>query len=755
MLGILAVLGACLATAVVQTEDDRLHFLGETVKTYDIPFGSSRVPAHSNIVRFYAPGGLLEDEAAGGGSAPYGADASGYGEIVGTYERRCGAEDGRIAPHRGSSERLGGDVASVSGTGAAGDEGAIQMSMRSRIDSVYLAGSGYVIFEHFRIPLAGLYSTPFVHDGMHIFASSTNAPHVINSTFILITTVLVRVYDLVACVKKDISFSYLNCPNEGVYDFEIRGSELVLDDRAYELGAAIVAVYYSADYNGLRYLTRLYEESVVNTDFSLPGYASSTEARSAKLYFIGGFIGFVVSGLVLALLSPFISARPSVRTTESVSDGVSVGVFVQQPCVVYRRRLLVPELAGRLLDVKNDGLVSILYSGKVSYRAVLITELTRQFLSRRSELINYTFQAQDDNKKETPEATVTEESSGTDIVGARTGGECYYLGSRLIPFDGSSRKLKDCVLAFVQALEFLHGRGLVHGCVCPENMRITEHGSLRIQCIFRNDGWQSPGQLSAGDEADGPVTQPTVRDDIFSMGCTIHYFLTGHHPFESAPPGHPVTHPHAPSHITSPPADSDQNILSEPELDAVTSEHYEPFCSAVYSRVLRQRRIPTIEANILGRRYRVRITDRIEHDLVYHCIFSGDIRISRHPYFWDWNEKMELVCDFSDFILNDVTIRPKIERLKPLIFRGPWSDSIDASLLSATKRTYNTSKLVDLVRFIRNSYRHSIDIQNKQAYDRLEGGICQYFLNQFPRLFMAIYKNKHIRTEDAFKKYFE
>lgn len=44
--------------------------------------------------------------------------------------------------------------------------------------------------------------------------------------------------------------------------------------------------------------------------------------------------------------------------------------------------------------------------------------------------------------------------------------------------------IKEDIFIFANALDQLHNKGIVHGRICPENLRINTHGSLKIQDIF-------------------------------------------------------------------------------------------------------------------------------------------------------------------------------------------------------------------------------------------------------------------------------
>ncbi len=95
---------------------------------------------------------------------------------------------------------------------------------------------------------------------------------------------------------------------------------------------------------------------------------------------------------------------------------------------------------------------------------------------------------------------------------------------------------------------FAHGRGLMHGSVCPQNIHVLPDGTVRVLALGiagllaphierLGNQWGSPAYLAPEQLRDKVLTP---QSDIYSLGIVFYEFLTGKHPFpdsrDAAPP---------------------------------------------------------------------------------------------------------------------------------------------------------------------------------------------------------------------------
>ena len=127
--------------------------------------------------------------------------------------------------------------------------------------------------------------------------------------------------------------------------------------------------------------------------------------------------------------------------------------------------------------------------------------------------------------------------------------EDYCKGRYQGPLPGEG----ECLLHMAQGLRYIHHNNLVHRDIKPENVLIslpngegqvqlkisdfglckstTERGTFSVSGAKGTPIYLSPEILKL-DEKERIGNRSSLASDVFSLGCTFHYFLTkGGHPF--------------------------------------------------------------------------------------------------------------------------------------------------------------------------------------------------------------------------------
>lgn len=212
----------------------------------------------------------------------------------------------------------------------------------------------------------------------------------------------------------------------------------------------------------------------------------------------------------------------------------------------------------------------------------------------------------------------------------------------------------------------------------------------------------------------------TKAIDIFSLGCVYYYILTGgYHPF------------------------GDRYLR---EGNIIKGE---------YDLSLLRKACPLDHVELI---------DLISSMISHNPRSRPDTHsILRHPFFWTVGKKLEFLLKVSDRFEVERRDPPselllKLEAVAAQVHGLDWHCKMDTEFMDnlGKYRKYQTNKLMDLLRALRNKYHHFNDMPDllQRQLSPLPHGFYRYFNDRFPSLLMEIYfvvhdnlKDEHIFTE--------
>ena len=118
------------------------------------------------------------------------------------------------------------------------------------------------------------------------------------------------------------------------------------------------------------------------------------------------------------------------------------------------------------------------------------------------------------------------------------------LTAILTPGDGRGpREIVDIVRRVAEALDYLHGEGIIHVSLAPQDIGIAADGSprlLNLGCAYLDANPDEFYWLQASAETIAPELlcgrQPTAASDVYSLGLLTYTLLVGSNPFAALPP---------------------------------------------------------------------------------------------------------------------------------------------------------------------------------------------------------------------------
>ena len=167
------------------------------------------------------------------------------------------------------------------------------------------------------------------------------------------------------------------------------------------------------------------------------------------------------------------------------------------------------------------------------------------------------------------------------------------------------------------------------------------------------------------------------------------------------------------------------------------------------------------EGNIIKNEYDLSKLNQLKDSYLIKDLISSMIQknpmirpdigtVMKHPFFWSAEKKLEFLLKVSDRFEVERRDPPsplllKLESIsKEVLGSDGWFDKFDDNFIDnlGKYRKYNTHKLMDLLRAIRNKYHHYQDLPKDLAMEmgQIPDDFYYYFSDKFPRMLLMVYK---------------
>ena len=141
--------------------------------------------------------------------------------------------------------------------------------------------------------------------------------------------------------------------------------------------------------------------------------------------------------------------------------------------------------------------------------------------------------------------------------------------------------------------------------------------------------------------------------------------------------------------------------------------------------------------------------------------------VKSHPFFWSAKKRLAFLCDVSDHFEKEPRDPPsealqELERHAPEVTRGDFLKALTREFVDSLgkQRKYTGSRLLDLLRALRNKRNHYEDMTEslKRSVGPLPEGYLSFWTLRFPMLLLVCWNvvyNVRWEETDRFKEYYE
>jgi serine/threonine-protein kinase/endoribonuclease IRE1 len=141
--------------------------------------------------------------------------------------------------------------------------------------------------------------------------------------------------------------------------------------------------------------------------------------------------------------------------------------------------------------------------------------------------------------------------------------------------------------------------------------------------------------------------------------------------------------------------------------------------------------------------------------------------VMAHPFFWSAKKRLAFLCDVSDHFEKETRDPPsaallELERHAPSVTNGDFLRTLSREFVDSLgkQRKYTGSRLLDLLRALRNKKNHYEDMSDslKRNVGPLPDGYLSYWTTRFPMLLLTCWNvvyNVRWEETDRFREYYE